>query len=154
MLDLCRNVENLSLNLDHADYFPDPPYRGVVLPSVRKLYVGWIDRKYVAYEYLQCFKTPVLEELSLEFVENWRNPSDRLGIPERPFTMESVVSMLQQSQCADTLKRVWLHGAHHGDVQHLQIRLPFIRAPHFNVTSYHPKGVVRRTGTWLMTRNL
>jgi hypothetical protein len=131
MLEGCRNVERLTLDLNGSTFLGGGGCAGfdekaTLLPKVRQLRIRHLDPQ--ALEYLRYFGTPLLEELDLDFTktgvhEKFRRPSF--------LSMEAVVSLFQRSQCADTLSAVHLRHASPMDVQRLQIRLPFMNKPYF-----------------------
>lgn len=132
-LESCRNVERLTLGLNKATFLRDPDdglsiemdNNATLLPAVRKLQIRQLDPQ--ALEYLRYFRTPLLEELDLEFTTTGLHR--RLHQP--PFSMEVVIELLQRSQCTVTLSRVWLRHAPFRDVRHIQSRLPFMSIPRF-----------------------
>lgn len=131
VLEGCRNVKRLTLDLDNSFFFGGDACAGLddkatLLPKVRKLHIRGLERSSLGY--LRYFRMPLLEDLVLEFMKG------NLFSKARSRSIELVVDLFQRSQCANTLSTVQLRHAFPMDVQHLQLRLPFMSKPHFHAS--------------------
>ncbi|TEB27840.1 hypothetical protein FA13DRAFT_839262 [Coprinellus micaceus] len=150
VLEGCRSVERLTLDLNGSTFVGDGGCAGfddkaTLLPRVRQLRIRQLVPQ--ALEYLRYFRTPLLEELDLGFM----NVGQQGKFQTASFlSMEAVISLFQRSRCADTLSVVRLRHAFPMDAQRLQIRLPFMSKPHFSVNRCG--NTSRGSNSWTLSR--